>query len=286
MNKKEKEYRRYFEILDEAEAFAEKNDIIKLGDNIYFLDSILKICSKYKNDSIIEMKVEKIIDAKKGIVSLKNNDFTIAVDFINGINEYLFKNYKDAQNMYDKIIHSIVESLKNKGIDEISKFLKDESYKKDGFNISPELKQNIVDGLYEDRRSSFVDDLTKDLLKISKNININYHEEDDYDRQHEIIDSFASKIDYNKYMNEWLSLHPGKRDDHFDEWFNELIRENFFSEIDYEAIVFLRPDNMQITKNDKYVMSVGFDDNKIKIHEIKEVSKNDACDLHEKDITK
>lgn len=283
MNKKEKEYRRYFEILDEAEAFAEKNDIVKLGDNIYFLDSILKICSKYKNDSIIEMKVEKIIDAKKGIVSLKNNDFTIAVDFINGINEYLFKNYKDAQNMYDKIIRSVVESLKNKGIDEVYKFLKDESYKKDGFSINPELKQNIIDGLYEDRRSIFVDELTKDLLKIFKNIDINYYKNDD-DRQHEIIDSFASKINYNKYMNEWLTLYPGKRDDDFDKWFNELIEENFFSEIDYDAISYLKPDNMQITKNDKYVISVGFDDNKIKINEIKEVSKDDACDLHKEDI--
>lgn len=176
--------------------------------------------------------------------------------------------------------------MKNKGIDEVSKFLKDESYKKDGFNISPELKQNIVDSLYEDRRSSFVDDLTKDLLKISKNININYHEEDDYDRQHEIIDSFASKINYNKYMNEWLTLYPGKRDDNFDKWFNELIEENFFSEIDYKAVCFLKPDNVQVTKNDKYIVSLGFDDDKVKIHKVEEVSKDDVHDLHGEDVMK
>ena len=230
MNKKEKEYRRYFEILDKAETFAKENSLIKLHDDIYFLDSILSNCFGfgYKNKSIIKMEVVKIIDAKKGIISLKNDDFEIAVDFINGINEYLFKNYKDAQNMYDKIILSVKHSLKNKETDKIREFLENDLYKKDGFGFDVELKRRIIDNLFQNKRSNYIDKLTKDLLKVSKDINT-AHARGNYDAENKIIDSFASKINYNNYMNDWLALHPSKQDDDFDNWFNELIIQEFIS---------------------------------------------------------
>lgn len=228
-NKREK-YKKYFEIMNEAKMFAEKNSLIKLNDNVYFLDSILSnyFGFGYKNKSIIKMEVVKIIDAKKGIVSLKNDDFEICVDFINGIDEYLFKNYKDAQNMYDKIIRSVVESLKSKETDEICKFLENDLYKKDGFGFDIELKRRIIDNLFQNKRSNYIDKLTKDLLKVSKDIKT-ANTRGNYDAENKIIDSFASKIDYNNYMNDWLVLHPSKRDDDFDKWFNELIIQEFIS---------------------------------------------------------
>lgn len=228
-NKKEK-YEKYFEIMNEAKMFAEKNNLIKLNDNVYFLDSILSnyFGFGYKNKSIIKMEVVKIIDAKKGIVSLKNDDFEIAVDFVNGVDEYLFKNYKDAQKMYDKIILSVKYLLKNKETDEICKFLKDDSYKKDGFGFDVELRRRIVDDLFQNERLNYIDKLTKDLLKVSKDIST-VHVRGNYDAENKIIDSFASKINYNNYMNDWLALHPNKKADDFDNWFNELIMQEFIS---------------------------------------------------------
>lgn len=79
---------------------------------------------------------------------------------------------------------------------------------------------------------------------------------------------------------------PISRNDNFDKWFNELIEENFFSEIDYKAVCFLKPDNVQVTKNDKYIVSLGFDDDKVKIHKVEEVSKDDVHDLHGEDVMK